>query len=288
MKYNIDLGGAENRIVAYVSGDERMISAFEDPHILANGGVHSLTASFIYDCDITEVSDEKGSSGVSANLSMRDIGKRCNHALNYMMGAIVFAETADITIKEAKRLRVLYLDKVYPMVKRSYWPWIEKSLNEEGGVTNLFGRKFRLMKRWGDELVKQGCSIVPQSSVAHIINVHGLYYMWKRGVEPGSSGLYEQVKPRMQVHDSIVFCIPDSVAWTEHAKIITDLKRSLEVPLKFEGRDFIIPVDVEAGYNQGKFNLDKKKGIVNPSGMQSLDTTKPLTPQLRKIARTKP
>jgi DNA polymerase I-like protein with 3'-5' exonuclease and polymerase domains len=194
-----------------------MISAFEDPAILSNGGVHALTASFIYTIPIEEVSEEKGSSGFNDNLSQRDIGKRANHALNYRMGVDTFAEAADITPKQARLIRNRYLDQIYPMVKRGYWHHIEKSLRDLKGVRNLFGM----------------CAYLPQSSVAYMIREWALREIYNNPKR------YKGVELLMQVHDSIVFQLRDAISLDHHVSVIKHLVESLERPLHFEDREWL-------------------------------------------------
>lgn len=274
MIYNIDLSQAENRIVAYMANDKNMIKAFTDPFILKNGGVHSYTASVIYDIPITEVSKEKGSSGFNANLSQRDIGKRCNHALNYRMGPNTFAEAADITISYAKKLRNLYLKKTYPMVEQGYWKWVEEQINNYRRVTNLFGRSYRAMDRWGESLLQQMCAFPPQSTVAHIINEYGLNAMAR------DQKTFGPVDPLGQNHDAIWFQISDQIPLDVHAMCIHKLQDSLLVELCFEDRRWTIPCDLSAGYNLGYFDKEK-----NPEGQRDVPIDNTTVEKLKEVQR---
>ena len=260
MIYNLDLSQAENRIVAYIANDARMISAFTDPNIITHGGVHSLTASYIFEIPIEEVSDAKGSSVFNQNLSQRDIGKRANHAINYRMGTNTFAEAADITIPQARVIREQYLNTVYPMVKRGYWEYIETSIRDKRAVIDLFGKTYKPMDRWGEDLLKQMCAFIPQSTVAHIINELGLMHIWRN-----RKTTMKIVQLLKQDHDAITIQIRDKHPIAKHRLALNELRNNLLVELTFADRKWTIPVDISAGYNLGKYH---KKD--NPLGQQAL------------------
>src|SRR5690606_3734582 len=90
--YEIDLSQAENRIVAYIAPDEKMIQAFED-----GIDIHSLTGSFLCEMPIEVVkaqdklhkSDPDNPDYLSplgmGDRTWRYWGKQANHALNYGM-----------------------------------------------------------------------------------------------------------------------------------------------------------------------------------------------------------
>jgi hypothetical protein len=48
------------------------------------------------------------------------------------------------------------------------------------------------------------------------------------------------------------FQIPISLGWMEHARILNDIKRSLETPLTWRVQEFVVPVDLSMGLNMGE------------------------------------
>ncbi|MFA6973012.1 MAG: DNA polymerase [Gallionella sp.] len=71
--YNIDLSQAENRIVAYISPEPNMISAFE-----RGIDIHKQTAGLVFNKKPEDISDEEGSSSIGGGLfSERFWGKKC-------------------------------------------------------------------------------------------------------------------------------------------------------------------------------------------------------------------
>jgi hypothetical protein len=73
----------------------------------------------------------------------------------------------------------------------------------------------------------------------------------------------------MQVHDSIVFQIPVSAGWPEHARLLAWIKKSLETPLTVHGRDFIIPVDTMMGLCLFKKKMKTIKDVSNPTLLET-------------------
>jgi hypothetical protein len=60
-----------------------------------------------------------------------------------------------------------------------------------------------------------------------------------------------------QVHDSIVFQIADTIPFETHAECLCRLRDSLQTPVKWRDRDFVIPADLAAGRNLSKNKKDK-------------------------------
>src|SRR5690606_6263990 len=75
------------------------------------------------------------------------------NSLNYNFGFKSFARLYEIPEDQAKficdRCRAVYEMEVY-------YNWVKEQLRKNRTLTNLFGRKIRLLDRWGDDLFKQG------------------------------------------------------------------------------------------------------------------------------------
>lgn len=231
--YDIDLSQAENRVVAYMGPDKSMIEAFE-----SGIDIHSKTASLVFGKPIDLVSRKKGSTSIgNGKYSERDIGKVSNHSLNYMMGFKSFAYHWEIAETDGKRIRDTYL-KNYPGVPKM-WKMIEDKLKTSRSLTNLMGRKCVFLGRFDDTMMKEACAFTPQSTVADKINQHGIIYVYN------NQDKFRHVVLLNQVHDSIVIQIPKSVGWEYHAEVLLLIKQSLETPLSYHGREFIIPADIQ-------------------------------------------
>lgn len=237
--FKIDLSQAENRVVAWLANDQKMIHAF-----LTGQDVHRLTAGLIFNKRPEDISTEPGSCALGGGRwSERDWGKRSNHSLNYGIGPRQFATYYEIPESESKFL----IDR-YFQVYTSIVDWqrsIVEQLQTNRTLTNLLGRRMKFLDRWDTELFKQGYCFIPQSTVADKLNRDGiceLYY----------NSAFEEVDLLMTVHDSVIFQLPLDIGFTRMGEILLGLKTSLESPLSTKGREFVLPMDMSWGFNFGK------------------------------------
>lgn len=243
--YDVDLSQAENRMVAYVGNVTQQINAFE-----VGIDLHRLTAALIFGKPYAEISDEDGSSDIgNGEQSERFWGKKANHSLNYDEGYKAFALIYEIPESDAKIICDRY-HMAYPNVRLGFHRQVQSMLNTNRIIINLLGRKTKLMDRWSDKLLKSGYSCIPQGSVGDIINEWGINYIYY------NQQLFSAVRLLRQVHDSIGFQLPLSIPWSEHARILSLIKNSLEQELRWEDRTFRIPADFTMG-----LNLCKEDGI---------------------------
>lgn len=259
--YNVDLSQADNRSVAYMGPEHRMMQAFEDGR-----DVHSLTASLIfgfpYD-EIIQMHKEKVKSDIGyGDRTHRDWGKQCNHAFNFGRGYRTFSYEFEIPEKEGKELWRSY-HNIYHGVEKSYHKWIRDKLSQDRTLTNCFGRKYRFVERWGEELFKQAYAFPAQSNTADVLNRWGVLPMYY------DTAQFEHVELLRQVHDSINFQIPIDKGIAYHCRCLKAIKKSLEQPLKWKIQEFVIPAEFEVGFRL--------------SEMKELDFNKPLEGQLNGL-----
>jgi uracil-DNA glycosylase family 4 len=239
--YEVDLSMAELRIMAYVGNITQMISAIEE-----GLDIHTLTASFIANKPYEEISNIDGSSELgNGEQSERYWGKKSNFELGYDMGYKSFSLMCELPETEGKFIHNRY-HTLYPGVKQNYHKLIQTMLSKNRTITNLFGRKTKLLDEWGDKLFKVGYACIPQGSVGDIINEWGINFIYY------NHQWFKHVEILKQIHDAINFQIPVSLPWIEHAEIIQRIKNSLEQPLHWEDRTFNIPADFVIGLNMRK------------------------------------
>jgi DNA polymerase-1 len=260
--YSIDLAQAENRIVAYAGRVDTMIEAFEK-HL----DLHSLTGALISGKPYREVIEED-KDGTACHLGSGDKtwrfwGKKANHGLNYDLGYRKFALYYEISETDGRFIVEKY-HSAYPGVRNGYHAHVKQQLANGRVITNLLGRRTLLLDEWGDNLFKKGYSCIPQGSVGDIINERGLEYIYY------NQQRFSDVSLMLQVHDSIAFEIPLSIGWTEHARILLDIKQSLETPLTVHGMEFVIPADIAMGYSLYKNDMEEIKGLKCPSDIPSM------------------
>ena len=226
---NQDLGQAENRVVAYIAGEHRMINAFEK-----GIDIHKQTGSLISEVPIEEVTDEQ-----------RSDGKKANHGLNYDLGYKSFALIYQMPEKQAQFIVDRY-HSVYPGVRQWHNSVREELSRQARTLVNCYGRKRVFLDRWGHELFKVAYSYCPQSTVAEKMNQDGVLFIYDR------QDLFPEVQFLNTIHDSIRYQVPLSVGYERIIEVIKAVKASLEKPITWRGQSFSIPADTELGFSYNK------------------------------------
>jgi len=260
---SMDKKQAEWVVMAYVTGDANMINAVE-----TGVDVHVYTASEMFKVPPDIVRAEAKILGQESapdeiemqrkkmdfiqpymgqwlprSMTMRQCGKKSNHGLNYDEQARMFSLINEITEKEAQTIIDFY-HRIYPGIQRYYGTTREK-LSRDRTLENLFGRKYRFLGKWGDDLFKSAYSYNPQSSVGELVN---------RAMDQ----IYDDTSPEtsdleilMQVHDSIDF----QDQYADLDKLIACLRKVqgyMDIPMTAGGRTFTIGTDLKIGFNLGK------------------------------------
>lgn len=239
--WSVDLGQAENRVVAYLGPEPKMIKAFED-----GTDIHSLTAALIFSKELEDVSKVDGSCALgNGQHSERYWGKKANHGLNYDFREQAFALQYEIPFVDARFIVNRY-HIAYPGV-RNYHSWVKEQLNTNGRkLTDLFGKSKLFLDRWGDTMFKEAYSFIPQSTVTTMIEVWGLQYLYY------NQNLFHATELLNAVYDSIEAQTLKSAGYEHLAETWLRLKDSLEQPLHWKGYTFSIPADFEIGtYKNG-------------------------------------
>ena len=268
--YSIDLSQIENRIVAYVGGVISQIEAFEQGIDL-----HRMTASVIFSKPYDEISSEDGSSSLGdGRMSERFWGKKGNHAINYDVGYKTFALKNEMPEADAKHM-IAKIHRGYPQIRDGYQATIINMLMKNRTVTSLMGRKRLFLgpihpsypntpKSACVTTYREAFAQLPQSSTADKINQHGVQYVYY------NQDTFRQVELLTQVHDSIVFQIPLSLPWIEHARLISLIKNSLEQPLYWKSVEIKTPADIAIGLNMCKDDMIEFKSKDVPSDLYTL------------------
>lgn len=265
MLMEFDKAGAEWVVVAYASGDPRMIDVLKtgkDPHI--------TTGSLIVGCDealarkdakvVGQNSDpitveELRKEGcpevftvcrfVPRNMSIRQLGKKSNHGLNYDMGPREFSEFSELDEASCKRIIQLYKQEAYTHVPL-WHASIQRALKENGRVLeNCFGRKCRFLDRWDNFLFKAAYAFIPQSTVVDIVN-GGMVLFYNSGER-----YLRDFQLLAQVHDSLLFNSPEfSRDFKDVAAGAIKIAFDYMTPeCEYGGRKFKIGTDLKVGLN---------------------------------------
>jgi uracil-DNA glycosylase family 4 len=236
--YHLDISQGENRIVANIAPEPLMKEAFD-----TGRDVHKQTASLIFNIPFDQVSDEEGSSQMgNGEHSQRFWGKKSNHAFNYGEGSAKFSLDCDLSVKDGEFIYLRY-HQMYPGV-RQYWSWVVESCRKNGRMlTNLFGRKRLFLGDWHEEMFKDLYAFIPQSTIADKVNRQGVIPIYE------DQDNFKCIDLLNQIHDAILFQIPLSYSWIDHAEALLKLINLITTPLKWHSSEFILPVDLKMGTN---------------------------------------
>jgi DNA polymerase-1 len=194
-----DYSQIELRIMAHISGDAALLLAFHD-----GMDVHRATAAEVFGLTTDQVSSEQ-----------RRYAKVINFGLIYGMSAYGLARSLGIDNTAAKNYIERYFDR-YPGVKH-YMDETRKSAKAKGYVETVFGRRLYLPeinspngpRRAGAE--RAAINAPMQGTAADLIKLS------MNKVQQVLDDEKRKTKMIMQVHDELVFEVPESeVDWVRH------------------------------------------------------------------------
>ena len=242
LMFNVDLSQADNRSVAFIANDANMMRAFEE-----GLDIHSMTASLVFGIptdEIKQMDKEKVMCPLGGgDQTHRYWGKKCNHSLNFGMGTGKFSDALEIPLGEATDLWKKY-HRAYPSVQGTYQANIKRELYATRTLQNCFGRRHLFLGRFSESLYNEAFAFPPQSNTADCIDRQGLIPLF---YDPQ----FREVDLQSQVHDSITFQLPLSMPIAAMLEVLYALKKSLEQPLVWNGRKFILPAEFSAGWSLG-------------------------------------
>jgi DNA polymerase-1 len=213
-----DYSQIELRIMAHISGDEALVKAFHD-----GLDVHRATAAEVFGVGVDAVSTEQ-----------RRYAKVINFGLIYGMSAFGLAKALGIDNSAAKNYITRYFER-FAGVKR-YMDDTREQAKVQGYVETVFGRRLYLPeinspngpRRAGAE--RAAINAPMQGTAADLIKMSMV------AVQKAIDEQQRQTKVIMQVHDELVFEVPESeVAWvrTEVPRLMAEVAQ-LKVPLLAE------------------------------------------------------
>ena len=217
-----DYSQIELRILAHLSGDDRLRDAFEQ-----DLDIHAQSASLIFELPPEEIDDD-----------MRRQAKTMNYGIVYGVGAFRLSNELQIEFGEAQQLIDNYF-QTYAGV-RDYFDRIVAKAQEQEYVTTLLGRRcyvpeIQAADRNTQDFGKRVAINAPmQGTAAELIKLAmlGIHdYLTKNG---------KRTKLLLQVHDELVFEAPKS----EQEEVLTEIKRLMENACQI---DVPIKVDIHAG-----------------------------------------
>jgi DNA polymerase-1 len=218
-----DYSQIELRIMAHLSQDEGLLNAFSQ-----GLDVHRATASEVFATPLDDVTEEQ-----------RRSAKAINFGLIYGMSAFGLAKQLNVGRRDAQDYIDEYFHK-YPGVAR-YMDDIRESAKSQGYVETCFGRRLYLpeinasngMRRQAAE--RTAINAPMQGSAADIIKRAMIQ------VDQWLTNSNSDVRMIMQVHDELVFEVPEAQADSFATEIATRMQ---------DAADLSVPLLVEVGIGQ--------------------------------------
>ncbi len=206
----------ELRILAHMSGDENLRKAFEERQ-----DVHTATAALVFKVPIEEVTRDQ-----------RRKAKEVNYGIPYGISSFGLAQRLRCPFKEAQELIETY-QKTYPAVSRFLAHQVEDA-REKGYVETLLGRRRyvpAINARNRNERSAAGRIAVNmpiQGTQADMIKI-AMVRIHKKLQEKGLDS-----KMILQVHDELVFSIPEQEVDVVKALVIEEMVRALPLSVPIE------------------------------------------------------
>lgn len=219
-----DYSQIELRILAHISGDETMQSAFR-----SGEDIHTVTASQVFDTSLSEVT-----------ALQRSRAKAVNFGIVYGISAFSLSQDIGVTKAEAGEYIDNYLKKYHGV--RDYMEQIVKSAKKDGYVATMFGRRRYLpelsssnynVRSFGERVA---LNMPIQGAAADIMKIAMI------NVSAALEEAELESKIVLQVHDELIVEAPES----EVERVKEILKREMENAVQL---DIPLTVDAHSGGN---------------------------------------
>ncbi|WP_068547770.1 DNA polymerase I [Thalassotalea crassostreae] len=212
----IDYSQIELRIMAHLSNDKGLLTAFAEGR-----DIHQATAAEIFGIELDQVTSDH-----------RRSAKAINFGLIYGMSAFGLAKQLHIPRNQAQEYMNKYFER-YPGVLE-YMESTRELAKEQGYVETLFGRRLFLpeinarngMRRQAAE--RAAINAPMQGTAADIIKKAMIDVdAWLQ------NGADKRIKMTMQVHDELIFEIPEDILTETTDKLVAIMDNAVElnVPL---------------------------------------------------------
>lgn len=233
---NVDFKQADPHMVAWLAGEYKMLDIMD-----SGGDLHAYTASHIVGHDITKVKGYDKDNSIE-----RKLGKACNNALNYGMGAerfqnMVFKDMGMVLTKQQAADAIKAYFDLYTEIKQWHRD-TEASIYKTRQLHTPFGRTRYFYGPLTYQLVQAALAYVPPSTVADALNIGWLSFLSC----VSQKGL--RVQSLLQCHDSLTFEVHKDDL-DEAARILIQSTEGVKFTVGGIERHF--KADVSVGENWG-------------------------------------
>ena len=226
-----DLKQAEAKVVAYLWQVQGLIESFKRAETDNSFDLHRGNAAAIFKCEYEEVPaydrDENG------DITLRFLGKRCVHGLNYRMQPQRLADTCNIPYSQANEAYSSY-HKAFPEIRRA-WDHIVQGVREDKKLYSPLGRRMIYLSRITDDELDSVIAFGPQSTIGDKV----------------SSVIYEchdhpdwpkdRARMVLNIHDALIALHVQDPHVTETVQGI--MKQNAESPIMIRGEAVSIGTD---------------------------------------------
>ena len=213
-----DYSQIELRLLAHISGDENMISAFR-----SGEDIHAVTASQVFGVPLAEVTKLQ-----------RSHAKAVNFGIVYGISAWSLAQDIGVYPNEAKAYMDAYLEKYHGV--RDYQKNVVAQAKADGYVSTLYGRRRALPELKSSNFAQRSfgervaLNMPIQGTAADVIKLAMVHVGRRLDREK------LQAKLILQVHDELIVECPEAEAERVKALLTEEMEQvaSLSVPLVAE------------------------------------------------------
>lgn len=218
---SLDYSQIELRLVAHLSSDPFLVSAFQE-----NKDIHKMTASYLFNIKEEEVTEK-----------MRNIAKRLNYGILYGLGDKNLANYTSMTLEEAKKFKEEYFKRFFGV--KNYLDYSLDRAKNLGYAETLFGRKRFLpllgaYNLQGKVQERAAINMPIQGLAADLIKKTMIEI--DRFLE--ENNLKKNIKMIIQIHDELIFEGKLEIINKVKSQLINIAENiyPLQVPLKVEAK----------------------------------------------------
>ncbi len=222
-----DYSQIDLRSLAHLSQDENLLGMFR-----AGKDIHTATAAALY-----------GVSEESVTKSMRSSAKAINFGVIYGMSSYGLEQATDMTRSEASEFIKAYFER-FPKVTE-YLEKVKTQARERGYVESLLGRRRIISginsdnRNVREAAERMAINMPVQGTSADIIKMAMLR------LDAAMKKQYLKSKLILQVHDELIFEVPEAEQWVMRKLVKNEMETALELSVP-------LLVDINLGSNWGE------------------------------------
>jgi uracil-DNA glycosylase family 4 len=254
-----DLSQAEARVVGWRAGILKWQEQFEKARLDGVYDCHRALASDMFKVKYEDVpsydNDENGRP------TIRYVAKRCRHGLNYRMERYKLSEVTGLSYNEANKNFIIYHTTTPELEK--WWQIEEREFRKRREVYNALGRRFKVIQRIDDDVLRSIVAFYPQSTIGDKIT-----QVWYQSECDPDWPMDARVA--IDVHDNLVCIASPKTIKTAMQIMVKYAEEPIPIKNVFTNRieKLIIPAECKVSYPVSLQLSDKGKWeyVEDPKG----------------------